>query len=107
MGDEVIYVNDLKPDGMKTLMTYYIGEDYVNGILEKLEMKSSRIFQLIHNPLFLRLFAMLHNQVGDNIWSYLTTTSSMFKELIFRLQSSVHFNSEYCGEKLIIKMAEV
>ena len=105
--DEVIYVNDLKRTGMVELMNFYIGEDNVDEILKRLEMKSSRIFQLIHNPLFLRLFAMLHDQVADNIWSYLTTTSSMFKELIERLQSSANFNSECCGEKLIKKMAEV
>ena len=105
--DITIYVNDLDRKDMVTLLTYYINEVNVRRFLKILKQKSFRIYQLIFNPLFLRMFSMLQREVGNHIWAYINTTSKLYSELIKRLQYSANYGNETCISNVDLKLSNI
>ena len=103
----VIFLNDLTKEDTEILMRYYIQEVDVEKILKILSMKSPRVHTLVHNPLFLRIFAMLYNLAGEKIWKIVKTTSSLFYEIIGYHQDSAHYGSEVGVEELNKKLGKM
>ena len=92
--DLTLFLNDLSKKDMITLIDHYLDIEDSQKFLEIVEQKSFRIYQLIYNPLFLRLFSMLYVEVGDSIWLYTSTTAKLYIELIKRLQCSSNYGNE-------------
>ena len=72
-------------------MSFYIHTGNVEQLLQKILQGSSRVWQLVHCPLFLRMFASLVNLEGENqVLTIIHSTASVFDKLIGRLQCCSH-----------------
>ena len=90
----VLYLDDLSEDDMKKLFCFYIKDEEVERVLNKLSQMSPKIQQLTFCPLYFRLFCLLYEMVGFEIFELLKSTANLFHELLIRLHNCAHKGSQ-------------